>query len=336
VRRLFSISFVFVLLLVFVPAVGAHESTRSDSTRLDVSVAKAGVAPDGTTAGEITDIVVTFVDPDPAVEGISLKKGGTVSVTLPHGFEFVGGGGGNSIALLQGWPQSPPAPPPLFPWTTAVSGQTVTATLTADYLVGGAGPGPKQIHLLLNEFRNPEHPGRYRLRVTIQPDPSSDATYRGTGTVRIIPKARPSINVVSVFSGGGPPPPFNNPIYQTVTPGDSGNDVGLYLWDKGSSVADGVINPLLGVDLVMTNARHGRLVMGDKTVGHVRIRAPHRADEFALTTGGPSTLGTTAVTGLDAGVLIVTFTTDPDVTGDYTIMLRMNNGNRQKLYVTAE
>jgi hypothetical protein len=329
-RRLISLLFASVLLVVGVPAAGA---TTTDT--LQVDIVKAPIGPDGTVAREITDFVLTFVDRDPAVDGISLLEGGTVTATLPDDFVNTMNGDPNTTILLQGWPQSPPAPPPLFPWVTTVSGNTVTATLTSDFLVGDFGPGAKQFHLFLSDFRNPG-PGMYDVDLVIKPDPDSDDTYSGTGAVHIIPKARPSINAVSVFSGGGPPPPFNNAIYQTVAAGDDAAAVGLYLWDKGGSVADDVINPYLGVDIDMKNQRHGLLRQGNKTVGHVWIDAPAGADDYGVTTAGPSAEGPAAISGLATGILVTTFRTDGDVTGDYTITFRMNNGNTQELFVTAE
>ncbi len=325
-RRLISLLFAFALLVVLVPAAGA---VTTGTLRVDIE--KAPIVPDGTTANEITDFVLTFIDRDPAIDGISLLAGGTVTATLPDDFVNTMHGDANTAILLQGWPQSPPVP---FPWITTVSGNTVTATLTSDYLAGDFGPGTKQLHLILSDFRNPG-PGMYDVDLVIKPDPASSATFGGTGTVHIIPRARPSVNAVSVFSGGGPPPPFNNAIYQTVSPGDDAADVGLYLWDKGSSVADGIINPLVDVAIVMTNQSHGRLVQGNETVGHVWIEAPAGADAYGIT-GGPSFLGIAAVSGLDVGVLVTTFSTDPKVSGAYAIAFRLNNGNTQELFVTAE
>ena len=311
------------------PAAGAN---GHDSLTIDVS--KAVVSPDGTAAGEITDVVFTFVDPDPAVPGISLKEDAVITIAFPD--DFVNTGSGSvQPAILQGWPQSPPAPPPLFPWVATVDDTTVTITLTADYLVGAAGPGPKQVHLVLNAFRNPD-PGLYDVDVTIQPDPESAETLEGTAQLHIIPKPRRSIDVVSVFSGGGPPPPFNNPLYQSVVPGGQSLDVGMYLWDKRSSIADGDVNPLVGVSVEMTNAGHGRLVQDGRTVGHVSISAPAGADEHVLSTNGPSILGTSAVTSLPVGILITWLTTDPDVTGDYVVTFRLNGGNSTKYIVSAE
>ncbi len=329
---------VFALAAVMAMAFALPASAGATTGALDVEVGLAPIVPDGTVAGEITDFVLTFVDRDPAVPGISLKTGGTVTVTLPDDFVNIGMGAPNFIVLLQGWPQSPPAGGPGFLWDHSISGNSITATLTSDYEVGEFGPGAKQAHLILNTFRNPTKPGMYDVHLEIDPDGTASDVYTGTGRVHIIPKARPSINAVSVFSGvdNPPPPPFNNAIYQTVTAGDDAADVGLYLWDKGSSVADGVINPYLGVDIHMRNQRHGLLRQSNKTVGHVWIDAPPGADDYGISTAGESVLGTTAVSGLDTGILITTFHTDADVTGDYTITFRMNNGNTQKLFVTTE
>ncbi len=284
------------------------------------------------TAGEITDIVLSFADPDPAVPGMSLRDGGSIVVILPDGFTNTGVGV-TQAAILQGWPQSPPAPPPLFPWTATVVDNTITVELTDDYLVGVSGPGPKALHLVLNSFRNPG-PGLYDIQVAIQPDPASPDVHEGTGTVHVIPKSRPNVNIVSVFSGGGPPPPFNNPLYQTVAAGDTSLDVGLYLWEGGSSVADGDVRPYLGVEVEMENPGHGRLVHFGRTVGHVWIDAPAGADDFMLS-ATPSFSGVSAVTGLDVGIMIVSLQTDADVPGDYAIEFRMNNGNSQEFFVTA-
>ncbi len=330
-RRLVPLLFTFALLVVLVPTAGA---TTTGS--LDISVTKAPITPDGLAAGAITDFILTFVDLDPAVDGIGLHAGGTVTATLPDDFVNLDDGTVNAGIILQGWPQSPPAPPPAFIWTTTVSGNSITATLDADYLVGAFGPGPKQFHLLLNSFRNPG-PGLYDVDLVMQPDPNSADVYTGTGTVHITPIAEPSANVVSVFSGApGVPPPFNNPLFQTVTAGDDSLDVGMYLWDKGSSVTDGFFNAFVGVDVQMSDPYRGRLVQGTRTVGQVRVTAPAGADDFSLGTDGPSVLGNAAISGFETGILITSLTTDPDVTGEYTVTFRMNGGNTQRLVITAE
>jgi len=292
---------------------------------LDITTVKAPVAPDGTTAGAFTDFVIAFVDRDPAVDGIGLKAGGSIEVVLPDGFVNTGSGT-NTVILLQGWPQSPRVP---FPYTTNVSGNTITLTMTSDWPTGTFGPGPKQVHLVLFGFRNPS-PGRYPVEITIEPEPGADLL-TGEGSVDIIPKARPSVNIVSLFSGPpGPPPPFFNPIYQTVAQGSDARRVGLYLWAKDSA-------SFVGVDLSMTNRNHGQLVdASGRTVGHAWIDAPRGAKDYELTTEGPSTEVTAFVTGVPVGLLLVKFSPDPDVTGDYVIRLRLNNGNEERLFVTVE
>lgn len=292
---------------------------------LNVSITKAPIAPDGTTAKAVTDIVLTFVNPDPQVDGIGLQSGATIEVTLPDGFVNTGAGV-NSVIILQGWPQSPPTPP--FPWTTTVVNNTITATLTSNYLPGMFGPGPKQAHLLLRGFQNPK-PGKYRIPLSIQPDPSSMETLSGLGEIIIMPKSRPSIHAVSVFSGPpGPPPPFFNPLYQTVAQGDPARQVGMYVWDKNNE-------PFLGVDIEFENVKHGRMIQNGATVGHVWIDAPAGANDYTLATTGPSDLVNTAVTVLPAGRLLVKFTPDPNVTGDYVLRFQLNNGNTQNLFVNV-
>jgi hypothetical protein len=297
---------------------------------LDVSIRKAPIVPDGTTAGAVTDFVLTFVDKDPDVAGIGLSAGATVSATLPEGFinNDDPSLGTNLAILLQGWPQSPVFP---FPWMTEVVGNTVTNTLlTADYLPGVSGPGAKQFHLLLPQFTNPK-PGKYEVLLEIDANADNVIDSTGVGTVHIIPRSRPSVDAVSVFSGGGPPPPFNNGIYQTAAPGEELLPVGLYMWGKDSA-------PLENIDVEMTNSWHGRLVdtVRNKTVGQVWIHSPAGANEFELTTTGPSIEVNAAVSGVPTGVLVVQFNPDPDATGDYEIMLKLNGGNTETLFVTVE
>ena len=100
-------------------------------------------------------------------------------------------------------------------------------------------------------------------------------------------------------------------------------------------MADGDVNPLVGVAVEMTNATHGHLLQAGRTVGHVSITAPAGADDHALSTDGPSILGTSAVTSLPVGILITRLTTDPDVVGDYVVTFRLNGGNSTSYTVSA-
>ena len=312
---------------------------NADSQILDISIAKAPVAGDGTTAGAVPDFVLTFADRDPAVDGISIENGGTVEIILPPDFINTGTGGENVI-ILQGWPQSPRTDGPGFPFTRSVVGNTITLTLFKEWLAPSEfGPGPKQVHLLLNGFESPDT-GRYPISLSIDPDGSaSDGadTYSGVGYVQIIPRSRPSVNVVSFFSGPpGPPPPFYNPFYQIVSETNPmAHQFGAYLWQKDAK-------PAVGVDLKMTNLRHGRLVQGKKTIGQVLIQAPPGATSYSLETvplplGGPPSVEIPAfATGQPVGLLGFQFYHDPGVTGEYAIDISMNGGNTERLFVTVE
>ncbi len=323
-RRLLAALFSVALLVgVFPAAVSAH--SKSDGLR--ITTTRAPVAPDGTTAGAALDFLVSFADPNPAVDGVGMRSGGTITVELDEAFDLTGNQGFSPagppppVIILQGWPQSPRAP---FPYTTNIVGNTITLTLTDDWAVGAFGPGPKAVHLALLASTNPG-PGRYDVEVEIQPDPASTTTLKGEGHVRIIPNVRPSANVVALFSGPpGPPPPFFNPLYQDVTLGESGRQVGMYLWERGGGAA-------VGVDLVMVNARHGHLVKDGRTVGQVWIRTPHGARNQTLTSTGPSVEIQAFVTGVPTGKFITLFTPDPEVAGHYEVTFRMNGGNRQVL-----
>jgi hypothetical protein len=314
------------------------------SGKLDISAVKAPVAPDGTTAGATTDFVITFRDPDPDVKGVSLKKGAKVEVKLDEAF-FNSGGGPNIVVLLQGWPQSPPAPPPAFIWTTEVDGNTITATLDEDFKPGQFGPGAKQVHLILFGFTNPAIPGVYPFELTIHnkksdkkdKDKKAKKKLSGSGTIRIIPDARPSVEPISLFSGPpGPPPPFFNPLYQTLALGEAARPLGLYLWDANSA-------PFAGVDIYPTpNPTYYELADAAGVVGEVWITPPAGAAAYslgsvALGPGGPPSVVVPAfVTGVDVGLLGIQFVPDPWVTGDYEIAISMMGGNEKTLFVSVQ
>ena len=322
----------FITLMAILVAAFFSATATAGAKPLHISVEKAPVAPDGTTVGRPTDFVLTFRDIDPRKKGISLRKGGTIEVELSEEFTSLAGGG--TLVLLQGWPQSPPAPPPAFLWTTEVVGNKATLTMTEDFKVGAFGPGTKQVHLILLGFANPDEPGLYPVKLTIKPKPQGNKVHRGTAHVRIIPDARPSVNPISLFSGPpGPPPPFFNPLYQTLDLGEDARQVGLYLWD-----ADSV--PFLGVDVVATpQPTYYQLKQDAEVVGEVWIKAPRKAESYSLTSvplppGGPPSVEIPAfVTGLPVGLLGVQFSPDPWVTGKYEIAISMYGGNEKTLFV---
>ena len=314
---------VALLMIGLVPTTAsAKESTRD----LELSVSRAPVAPDGTTAGAPLDFVVTFADPDPAVDGVGLKKGATITLKLDKAFDMSGNQGSpapSPVIILQGWPQSPRVP---FPYTTDIVGNTIILTMVEDWAVGAFGPGPKAVHLALLDSTNPKRAGRYKVDLAIKPDPGSKKTLRGHDRVKIIHKVRPSVNVISLFSGPpGPPPPFFNPLFQDVALGDSGRQVGMYLWEKGGAAA-------LGVDIKMVSPWLARLVQDNHVVGWVQIRPPKGAFAHSLVSTGPSVEGPAFVTGVPTGILVSQFTPDPAVPGDYKVTFKMKRGNSQTMH----
>ena len=316
---------------------------------LDISAAKAPVAPDGTTAGAVTDFVITFKDPNPDKKGEKLRAGDTVEVVLGDAFVSDGttapGPTGNFVIILQGWPQSPPLP---FPWTTDIVGNTITLTMTGDYKPGDFGPGPKQVHLLLRGFTNPASPGVYPVELSIthksgkmskkSKGSKGSKVRRGSGHVRIISDARPNVSPISLFSGPpGPPPPFFNPLYQTLALGEAAHRVGLYLWDAGSV-------PFTGVDVTATgHPTYYQLTdLVGAVVGEVWITAPAGAIAYSFASvnltpaGDPPSVSVPAfATGVPVGLLGVQFTPDPAIAGDYEIAISMNGGNETTLHVTV-
>jgi hypothetical protein len=310
---------------------------QAKSKSLVLTTAKAPVAPDGTTAGAVTDFVITFKDVDPGKKGEKLKAGDTVEVVLSPEFTNTGASG-NAVILLQGWPQSPTLP---FPFSTAIVGNTITLTMTGDFKPGDFGPGPKQVHLLLRGFTNPTSPGVYPVEVAINRLPGKkkkgSKARSGSGHVRITPDARPSVNPISLFSGPpGPPPPFFNPLYQTVELGEAARRVGLYLWDANSA-------PSIGVEVTPTaNPTYYQLTGVANVVGEVWITAPAGAIAYSLSNvalppGGPPSVQISAfATGVPVGLLGVQFTPDPTVAGDYEIAISMKGGNESTLHVTVD
>ncbi len=321
ITHIFGPAIALAAIVPFAIATGA-----SADAELSITVAKAPIVPDGTTTGAATDFVVTFADRDPDVPGVDILAGGSISVTLPADFVQDDPAGAMDVAILQGWPQSPKLPFPAVTYDPATN--TVTATTSFDYLYeSSANPGPKQAHLILLGFTNPEA-GSYPITLTIQPDPNDPATLEGTGRLEIVPKSRPAIEAISI-TNGAPPPPFPNSIYQTVGLGEELLTWGFYVWDARNE-------PFIGVDIQQRNRDHYALVDNrGRTVGHVRIDAPPGATAYWIDANS-SVPANGAVLGVPTGLLTAHFHPDPDVAGDYTIRWSVNNGNTQPMFVTVE
>lgn len=320
-RRTFLSIAIPVLSLV---AFGAPVASHGGDHELSLSADQAPIVPDGTTAGADTDFVITFADRDPDVPGVGIKTGGTVSVRLSHGFVQDDPSAPMTMVVLQGWPQSPRQPFPTVDYDPHTN--TLTGTLAFDYLpVSTAQPGPKQVHLLLPGFTNPR-PGTHWFEVTIRPDPASSEVLNGWGHVRIRRQVRASINAISVIN---PPPPFPNPIHQTVAVGETPHTWGFYVWERGG-------DPSIGVDIERRRTNRYWIVDadGDK-IGSVRIRAPKGASGYSIDAAASVPVDG-AVLGIPTGLLLAQFHHDPDTPGDYEITWRLRRGNHQHMFVTVE
>ncbi len=321
------------------PAVASH-----DLDSLEISITRAPVDPDGDVAGTPTDLVVTFRDIDPRIEGVGLKAGGTVEIRLP--VEFVNTGrlpvaatgsapdcapplvdGCSTAVFLQGWPQSPVLPFPAVAWDSTTN--TIIMTAEADWFPAGmAAPGPKQVHLQLFGFDNPQRPGQYPLTVEIKPDPATDEALRGSGLVRISPRARPNINPNSL-ANGVPPPPFANTLYQSVNHGGSSLTMAFYLWDRQTDA-------YLGLGFPDGSSRNRPLLDADgRRVGSVLVSPPKNATAWSLESGGPSSLASAIITGFPTGLLTAVLHTDPSIEGTYRLDFLLFGGNSVRHTIDA-
>lgn len=234
----------------------------------------------------------------------------------------------STAVLLQGWPQSPQLPFPDVEWEEATN--TIVITATADWLPAGvSAPGPKQVHLMLFGFTNPDRPGRYKVDLEIQPDPASDEVLTDTGRARISNRVRPAVSSISL-ANGGPPPPFPNTLFQTVKAGDPSLTLLLYLWGKDAE-------PLVGADFEAGSDRIRPLRDVDgRRAGWIRVRPPRGARNWSLSSGGPAEPAAAFITGIDTAALTAVLHTDPDVQGDYKIRFQLRGGNSVVHTITAE
>ena len=363
----------FLGLLIF--ASGAH------AAGIVASIEKAPVIADGDVAGMPTDFVITFDGSlDPNVAGRTLAAGDVIKVIFPPEFDL---GSVNpayplldaptplppvmplqdndcvpafltcsTAVILRGWPQDPYFPPALF-HTLSIDAAENALIFTAVQDLGAAppaNPGIKQLHLILNGITNPQ-PGNYRIRVEAQTGPGG-AWESGTGTFKVVPRTRPSINITSVFvratsgmlgapacgPGTNPPNPFS-PVHQsTATSAPAPYPWTLLLWGAGNEA-------LTDVSLQWTNPDHARLLRGGRTIGHLHIDAPVGASGYGivfnplgcgtLLPGAPVIAGTPGIGPQAVGRMDMVFVAG-DTAGEYRTTISLNNGNAVEMTVVAE
>ena len=325
-------------------ALGETEKSRN----LVHSIDNAPIVADGNLMGAATDVVITLDrDLDPAVDGYHLATGGSIRVRLPKAFRDTGSPAladlfssadcvpGNlkctTAVMLRGWPQSPI--PPRLPAKPAGAGKVVyslsleeaaTLVFTAHVPIGpgqplprAVNPGIKQLHLILNGFRNPS-PGRYPVQVEIQPDPNDPATRRrGTAKLVVLDRVKPSVSMTSAFAK-------RNPRHLRVGMGTE-VPIDYLLWDAEGRPMDGVTLEPAGGGTMLTRR-------GDRTVGRITVQAPPGASGYGIRAEAASQTIKAPVLGAPAARLRV-FVRAGDQPGRYHVEHRLNGARTQVSYV---
>lgn len=349
-RRAYSFLTILSTLLVLVATQGAQASG------IVRSIVKAPIVGDGDVSGAITDFVIDLdgsMDPD--VPGRALTAGGTIKIFLPRAFVNTAAGApdegfGQALAtcipsafvcstgvLLQGWPQHPIRPPVLqYEISFDPAAHAVVYTALQNIVPAPPlEPGIKQIHLILNTFLNPR-PGQYPIRVESETGPGG-ALETGVGTLRILPRPRPSINVTSAFNAGTP-----NTIFQDAAVGAPAPLAwDFLLWDGNADPFLGVrLEPVgrgddVGGDHDEDGANLWLLRQGRRVVGHIFVDAPDGAAGIGVSSVMESFPINSPVSGLPTARLTIQFVAG-SVPGVYRTTLRMNGGNAVTMWVSAQ
>lgn len=327
----------------------ALRANQGGATGIVHTIDKAPVIADGNVRGQPTDYVITLDRSlDPSVAGRSLAAGDTISVIFPPEFDLSDLGGfplagvgsmatcvpGNlqcsTAVMLQGWPQRP-IPPPLY--SLSIAGNRFVYTANVDIIANPpAAPGIKQLHLLLNGVENP-HPGNYPVRVEAETGPGGSLEV-GTGLLQVLPRARPSVNVTSVFAA--PMPPNPNTIYQTTAAGAPAPFVWTFLLWAGDAL------PLDEITLRQTAADKFLVRSRGRTVGRIDVDAPNGGLDYQILPGpfsgvlpqAPVIGATPGIGPQPVGRLDLQFVAG-SAPGLYTMTLHLNNGNSVTMFVTA-
>lgn len=310
-------------------------SANSATTDLDIIVKTAPIVPNGLLVGSPLDVTLSFVDLNPAVPGIAMKTGGTITVNLPKevvntGYTIAKPGSADgcmppvftecsSGGMLDGWPQSPLLPFADFTYDEANHALTITATANSpDYSL--ESPGAKLVHLFTFGFINPDQPGDYPVSLEIKPDPVSDDVFVGSSTLSITDEKMPNIAIDSTQSVHIKGPRFQNTMYQSLIPGSTSRNMSSNLWDANHA-------PIVGASIAMTSSTGGDLLSQDgDVIGALNIDAPNDAKGFYLMSAD-SFETKTGLAGFPTGRIVTSLKTAPAVAGTYVVTLSLEGGN---------
>lgn len=303
---------------------------------LNIVVKTAPIVPHGLLVGKPLDVTLSFVDLDPAVPGIAIKKGGTIRIDLPKeiintGFPVSKPGGAkgceppvlarcSSGGMLDGWPQSPLLPIGDITYDEASHSLLLTAPADAPpYSV--EAPGLKLVHLFTFGFMNPDEPGEYPIALQIRPDPASEELVSGKSMLVITDQQQPNIAIDTTQSVHIKGPRYQNTMFQTLSPGSTSRNMSSNLWDEMHA-------PIVGASIAMTDINSGNLISEDGgIIGTLDIQAPADAKGYYLMST-PSFATKTGLAGFPAGRIVTALKTASKTKGTYVVTLSLNGGNQ--------
>jgi len=205
-------------------------------------VVPAPVPPDGYTAGAATHLVFVLVpNSDPAVKGIELKRGDTLSVALPAAFKRndsvrLQEDSDFNLTLNKGWPQAAVKRAGQYKIFFDERTNTIGVRAEKDIAAEGANsPGAKGIHLRGETFMNPVA-GAYPVEVRLA---AGDGTARQTwkGTIQILSAPTAARLAPTNFHLG---PGMNGDFQKTGVNQDAPLLLGVLLWDQSGQPLNGV------------------------------------------------------------------------------------------------
>lgn len=325
----------FMGLACFVGLVVQTNFSFASTSALDLVIKTAPIVPHGLIAGAPLDVTISFVDLDPAIAGIDMKKGGTATVKLPP--EIVNTGFPvarpttakgceppvlarcSSGGFLHGWPQGPILPLNEISYDEATHSLVLTANAdNPPYSL--ESPGAKLIHLFTFGFKNPDTPGEYPISLVIRPNPDSDDELSGTAMLAIASDKAANIAIDSTQGVHVKGPHYRNTMYQSLKPGQTSLNMSANLWNTSHE-------PIVGASISMTSAKQGNIQMPDGSViGQVKLEAPGDAKGFYLLSA-PSFATKTGLAGFPTGRLVSALKTAPKAQGKYSVTFSLNDGN---------